>query len=285
MFEWTRRFQTARPMASLPRMLMAAGEVQTAPSYRHEGRFRTSENHCLLKWTRSGHGVFRDAAGEHRLGPGRAFLCHICDPQTAYHFPAEGDEPWRFEYVCFDGGGAAGIVRELTARHGAVFDLDGGSPIVRRLEEWRRQGDRHSTLSVGQGAAMVYEMLTALASSCEASAVEDASAALAARARRLVGENLHRAISATDLAELLGVSREHLSRVFRTETSQTPYRYIQLQKVLTACRMLKDTPLTHKEIAARLGYPTAAGFCRSFRSVMHMPPGQFRRVGVMPVSL
>ncbi len=272
-------------MASLPRLLMAAGEVQNAPTYHHEGRFRTSETHCLLKWTRSGTGCFRGASGEHRLTAGRAFLCHICDPRTSYWYPREAREPWRFEYVCFDGGGATEVVRELTLRHGAVFDLGEGSPIVRRLEEWRSLGNHRSAVSAGQGAAIVYELLTALAAGCETPAVEDASAALAARARQRVGENLHRALSATDLAEMLGVSREHLSRVFRTETSHTPYRYIQRQKVLMACRLLKDTPLTHKEIAARLGYPTAAGFCRSFRGVMHMPPGQFRRVGVMPVSL
>ncbi len=285
MFEWVRRFETSRPMQTQPRLLMAAGETQNSASYHHEGRTRSRETHCLLKWTREGRGIFRDPTGEHELTPGKAFLCRICDPQTAYYYPPDANRPWRFEYICFAGGSSAEMTAELVHRHGPIFELSPEAPLIRRLAHWRDQPGRDGTLSSGEGAAIVHEALTSLAISRDRPGEDSSAALLTRRAQNRVRSRLHRNLSATELADELGVSREHLSRVFRRQTSQTLYRYIQRQKMLLACHLLKETSLTHKEIAARLGYAAAAHFTRTFRSVMGSTPSRFRRSGAMPVEI
>lgn len=264
---------------------MAAGETQQRPSYHHEGRTRSREGHCLLKWTRQGRGIFRDSGGEHPLTPGKAFLCKICDPETAYYYPPDATGPWRFEYICFTGGSSTEMTAEMIDRHGPIFELSAESPLIHRLAHWRNRPDVGGTLSPGEGAAIVHEALTSLAISRDRPGEDSAAALLTRRARDCVRSQLHRNLSATELADELGVSREHLSRVFRQQTSQTLYRYIQRQKMLRACHLLKETTLTHKEIAARLGYAAAAHFTRTFRSVMGSTPSRFRRSGAMPVEI
>jgi len=82
----------------------------------------------------------------------------------------------------------------------------------------------------------------------------------------------------------LGISREHLSRVFKEQTAQTPYQYLQRQKMLEACRLLKETRLTQKEVAFRMGYNVPAHFTRAFTRIMRLTPSRFRAVGIMPTQ-
>ena len=124
MIRWRTEFYSLRRMPAFPRVTLIESERQDAPSYRHEGRYRQKERHCLFKYTLSGRGVFRDGAGEHPLPAGTGFLCEIRDPETAYYYPPDGTEPWVFVYATLVGDPAAGMVRELTGRYGPVYAIE-----------------------------------------------------------------------------------------------------------------------------------------------------------------
>ncbi len=121
----------------MPRLLALEQEWCDTPGYRHEGRYRQSESHCLFKYTLAGEGCFRDARGEHRVPAGCGFLCEIPDPVTAYYYPPEARVPWEFVYVCFDGPAALAMVHELNARCGPIYPLSPESEIIGRLLAWR----------------------------------------------------------------------------------------------------------------------------------------------------
>lgn len=283
MYHWQVILQTARPLASLPYASLVACETQSLADYRHEGRFRQSETHCLLKITLAGEGRFHDAGGEHALSAGTAFLCEINDPDTAYYYPPDALADWTFLYVAFDGEPAHQVVREILDRHGPVFPVDPEGELVARLKGWASYDRTEITLSPADSARLVNDTLTDLLATCQGDHIKDPANRLARRCFQVVGENLHRNINVSDLAEQLDVSREHLTRVFREQTSQTPYQYIRRQKMLLAARLLKETDLSQKQIASRLGYGDPAQLSRTFKTVMHMTPSAFRRVGIVPV--
>jgi AraC-like DNA-binding protein len=52
--------------------------------------------------------------------------------------------------------------------------------------------------------------------------------------------------------------------------------YILRQKMSLACKLLKETRLSTKEVSARLGYDRPSQFTRSFKKLLHVPPSQFR---------
>jgi len=279
---WGVKFQTLRPMASLPRLITIVSEARCDASYLHEGRFRQGESHCLFQYTLEGEGRFRNASGEHILPAGAGFLCRIRDPRTAYFYPPGGRTPWQFVYACFDGAAADAIVTEMVGRYGPVYTLPADGAAASALLSWKQQDGATRILSAAEGARVVMDLLTALAERKELRLPEDPANALVLRAQRLVRANLHRPLNVSDLAEALDVSREHLTRLFRERTHQTPYRFIRREKMLLACRLLKDTSLTQKQIASRLGFGAAAHFSRTFRQVMRITPGRFRAVGVIP---
>jgi AraC-like DNA-binding protein len=280
---WLVSFSTLDPLPSFPRLMTIAGETQTDPSYRHEGRFRQGEGHCIFKYTLAGEGAFRDGDGEHRLPVGTGFLCRIADPATAYYYPADGTGPWSFVYCAITGSTALAMVTEYVGRAGAVHELPPDHAVVREMLGRRVVGRQTVDLAAAEGARFVGELFAALDESRRARATADPGAELCRAAMALVAERLDEPLTVGDLARRLGVSREHLTRCFTERVFATPYRWICRQKVLAACRLLKETDLTNAAIAARLGYDDVARFQRVFKRVMQLTPRRFRAVGSVPV--
>lgn len=284
LIHWRIQFQTFRPMASLPRVTTIASETAHDTSYHHEGQYRQNEETCILKYTLAGEGVFRDANGEHRIPAGHGFLCEIRDPATAYYYPPTAREPWTYVYMDITGQPAMEAVHELLARYGPIYELPRHEGIVARMLAYADYHDTQRRISPAEGARLAMALLAALVDSKEQPRQNDVSNRLAARAMEMIRENLHENRNVSELADRLRVSREHLTRVFKEQTSQSPWQYILRQKMLLACQLLKSTSLSHKEIAARLGYDTPAHFTRTFKQILGMPPGKFRQVGTIPMT-
>jgi AraC-like DNA-binding protein len=80
------------------------------------------------------------------------------------------------------------------------------------------------------------------------------------------------------LARLLGVSRSHLSRVFRAETGQTLTRFRHRLRVRAALDQLADGRRDLAGIAADLGFADHAHLTRAVRAEVGDPPSHVRRV-------
>ncbi len=282
MLLWATHFETSRPLESMPRVLTVASERRSDASYRCEGRFRSRDQHCVFEYSLSGGGVFRDAAGEHHVPPGSGFLCDVSDPETAYYYPEDGRGPWEFVFLSFGGQTALAMVTELVRRHGPIFPLPRSGDTIRRILSWRRFDKTTRSVTASEGAAVVFDLLTALASAHEAGRESTATGLLVAKARDFVRANLARSFSVGELADALGVSREHLTRVFREETSEPPHSYIMRQKILLASHLLKETTMGCKDVCERIGGMVPQHFTRMFKQATGMNPSQFRRDGVAP---
>ncbi|MDD2708784.1 MAG: AraC family transcriptional regulator [Verrucomicrobiae bacterium] len=278
---WCTHIQTLQPLPHFPQLQAIASERRDDPSYRSEGRFRQADMHCIFKYTLSGEGCFSDDAGEHRLPPGHGFLCEIRDRKTAYYYPPDGKKPWEYVFMTFLG--STDWVHDLVSRHGAIYAISQKHPVMQRILAYRQKGTRVLELNANASAEMVTSLLLALAEIHKPDEADNASI-LTRRVRELVGKQLEENLNATSLARQLKVSREHLSRIFHAQSGQTLYHYILRQKMLLACQLLKETPLSQKEIAARLAFPSAPHFSRTFRRVMLMSPSLFRDVGHVPVA-
>lgn len=248
------------------------------------GRNRRRETHSIYKYTLSGEGAFSDRHGEHRLPVGVGFLTEIGDAETAYYYPEDASEPWTFVYVAFRGAPATRMVRDLVQRHGHIYPMPSEEGIIRRLRNMRGQEAPVSVVSAATGAQLVFDVLLALGASKErehAGWCEEHP--LVRRFERAVSDNISRDVDVSELACEVGVSREHLTRVFREQTGMTPHAYLVRKKMLHACRLLKETSLSAKEISAMLGYGFPAHFSRTFKRLLGMVPRRFREVGSIPL--
>ena len=79
-----------------------------------------------------------------------------------------------------------------------------------------------------------------------------------------------------ELAKSVGLSTTAFSNRFHHRVGEPPLRYIRYWRMLKARRELRRTSARIKDIAARTGYQTRAGFGRAFRRLFGRPPSTFR---------
>lgn len=281
---WRVRFQTVQPMECFPQIQIIRAERKTSPAYHYEGRFRSSERHCLFKFTLAGEGRFQTGRKKYSLPVGHGFLCEINDPATSYYYPEDGRVPWEFVYLSFIGPAARAMTREFVHRHGPVFQLPLDIGFVPEIMAWQRHDKHEVRITLAEGARIIAGLFAALSQSKVSLDQSDAGFVLVQETRRLVRKYLHQFCNVKFLSAQLGVSREHLSRVFKEQTGQTLYQYLQRQKMLEVCHLLKETRLTQKEISEKMGFDVPAHFTRAFARIMHLTPRKFRAVGVIPTQ-
>jgi len=98
-----------------------------------------------------------------------------------------------------------------------------------------------------------------------------------ARALRFIRENANRDIRVADLPVASGVSRRALQNRFRQYLSRTPLEEIHRCRVQRIARLLVETDLTVREIAAASGFDLDAHVSRFFSRQTGDTPLEYRR--------
>jgi AraC family transcriptional regulator len=83
-------------------------------------------------------------------------------------------------------------------------------------------------------------------------------------------------LSISHLAELCGISSGHLMRAFKQTTGETVHSYVDRVRLTKAQRLLCETKLPLKTIAAELGFSTPSSFSFAFRRATGGTPASFR---------
>jgi AraC family transcriptional regulator len=92
-----------------------------------------------------------------------------------------------------------------------------------------------------------------------------------------IAANLHKELSLSELAGLVGLSRFHFGRSFRRTTGLAPYQFILSSRVERAKAILSGSETSMAEISASLGFGSQAQFSAAFRKLTGLTPSQFRR--------
>lgn len=99
------------------------------------------------------------------------------------------------------------------------------------------------------------------------------------RALELVDHQLHQPLRLPALAQQVGLSVNHLIRLFRTQTGQTPAAYLRDRRAERARYLLVNTSLPIKAVAAEVGWPELQQFNRAMHRAFHASPRTIRNRG------
>ena len=217
-----------------------------------------------------GAGWYADASGRRdAVVPGDMLFLF---PDVAHGYgPARG-EHWDeihivFEGPVFDLWRARGV---LTAEE-PVYHLEPIAHWRRRIEEVIAPGlsplERVCRLQMVLGDALTNYQ-------------RDPAAALdeewLGRARAILDERIGEGLYVEGVARRLGLSPETFRKRFARLAGMPPWRYRITRVIEQACRLVHESRLTNKEIAAQLGFNDEFHFSRRFKQITGRSPTQFR---------
>lgn len=94
--------------------------------------------------------------------------------------------------------------------------------------------------------------------------------------KQYISDNIAEHITVSDLAQVVGVSKFHFVRVFKTLTGYTPYQYLLSQRVLYSKRLLENEDISISSVAYRSGFSNQSHFTTVFKRAIGMTPKRYK---------
>jgi transcriptional regulator GlxA family with amidase domain len=83
--------------------------------------------------------------------------------------------------------------------------------------------------------------------------------------------------SVRELANLVNLSSSRLGHLFKLQVGVGLSHFLANERLQKAAELLRQTELSIKEIAIRVGYHHASSFDRGFQNKFGVPPANFRK--------
>lgn len=94
-----------------------------------------------------------------------------------------------------------------------------------------------------------------------------------------VNLNYHRHFTLEELAEIGGISKFYLCRIFKEVLYMSPLEYINKVKVEKAGEFLRNTEMSITEVALECGFENISYFIRIFKKYMQVTPLKYKKIG------
>ena len=92
-----------------------------------------------------------------------------------------------------------------------------------------------------------------------------------------IDENMQKDISLENAADFVGISSFYLSKLFREEKNETFINFLSNKRLEKSRKLLEETDLSIKEIAAETGYNDQNYFSRIFKNKYGISPKEYRK--------
>lgn len=107
--------------------------------------------------------------------------------------------------------------------------------------------------------------------------IEPEAYSLGLRVKSYLDENYMEEISLEKIAQAVRANIYYLSHAFKDMSGYAPMQYVTRRRIGEAQNLLISTSRSITDIAMQVGYSNSNYFQNVFRSIVGMPPGQYRR--------
>lgn len=188
---------------------------------------------------------------------------------------------WSTLYITFGGEATGPILNAFAIREPAFFRWDPDSPLAPLLGSMLEQLDTGNDLFGLEISTKTYRFLGLLSKFGQASSVSVTRnmEKLAPLLQWMENHYHDPDIGLDSLAEVLGISSRHLSKLFQLTFGLSPYAYLVQMRIHKAKERLAGNPeLTVASIAGETGFRDTSHFVATFRKHTNLTPQQFRRL-------
>ncbi len=218
-------------------------------------------------WMLGACGAGAQVLAQHALLDGyRAAIDWQYQAEAARRYPHTAFTPGLYELDrnrLTAGAGAAVIdllLHWLGKRHGSMFATD--VALALGLDRLRGGDERQPVPASAQPAVGSARLKDAL---------------------ELMAANLAEPLPAEDIAQLVGVSRRQLERLFRQHLDTFPSRYYLELRLKHARRQLKQTTLSIQQVGLACGFTSGSHFSTTYRNYFGYTPREERARHAMPL--
>jgi len=92
------------------------------------------------------------------------------------------------------------------------------------------------------------------------------------RAVEYIQDQLDTDLTVSGIAQAVGLSPDHFTRLFKESTGQSPYRYVVEARVRKAKELLTTGKFTISEAAYHVGFVDQSHLTRHFKRIFGLPP-------------
>ncbi len=251
--------------------------VQSTGYFKCKPRYMTSRkdyNTMLLVYTLKGKGVLKYRNQTYILESGQGFLIDCMDYQ---YYAVHEKNDWDFKWIHFNGCQSREYFERIYENRGPVFELSTNSIIPDYLDQIANMMEERDHRIDVISSCRIVEMLTELLQS-NYKGDEDSPGIpdFVSNAIKRIERNFRLDINLDELSSQVGVSKYHLSRVFKRCTGYSPYEYIINYRLSQSKDLLKSTDLPIYEIASKVGFDSSSHFIKQFRKQEGITPLKFR---------
>lgn len=201
---------------------------------------------------------------------GNAFLFDTYRPHEAWT-----DVTTRTSMIHFDGPSARFYYERIINRAGATFPLSNAAFLYNSVDRLMKEYSHYGPDTDLIGARVLTDMLTDLTLMPHSDSTDGI---LAVRETvSFITSHLTEDLTITALAQRATMSTRHFSRQFEAVTGSTPHAYITSLRMDKARRLLANSSMPIKQIAAAVGYAAnPATFVAAFKRSTGVTPTQYR---------
>ena len=105
------------------------------------------------------------------------------------------------------------------------------------------------------------------------------------RVHDYIATHLDQKITNDALAQIAGLSTAHFCAVFKQTEGMSPHRYVLQYRVRRTQQLLASTEMSLAEIADAVGFSNQSHCIQSFRKIVGVTPGDYRRYCFKSVSV
>lgn len=222
----------------------------------------------------SGSGFYEANGQRHALGAGQGFL--IWPGKMAY-YEADQKDPWCYVWIGFQGADALRMIRGMgLSAEKLIWEPSADKQYAkfhkRILQDVMSCRDALSVRSIVAGDLLSF--LTYAGS--HLGAPSTLAAQYCEKSLWYMRTHLNQNVTVEKIADLVGLSRSQLFRVFRETYGKPPRQVLALVRTEQAQYMLRNTSFPLEQIAFECGYANESHLCAAFKRACGLSPTEYR---------
>ena len=222
-----------------------------------------------------GEGYFIDRGIQYEVSKGALMLIR---PGIWHLYEPKRDTGWTELFVAFDGEMMTRVIADAFPSDSSnvyqVNDIDNVTEIFQKALEWARADTEDTMLFL---KALLSLLLSEIVFSKSMNPKDGRNTTkLVATARAYMEERIHEKIDMNEIADKLGVSYTSFAVAFKTQTGESPVRFLRKLRLQRARYKLLNTNMSIKQVAIDCGFSSSEYFCKFFREETGLTPSDFR---------